>query len=81
MRRSKLKVAVGLLTGHTTFEFIHLNLDSHSGRTANCAGMKKQDRVYIVCHWHAKGTKPELHVLEAKGSIQLEGIWPHWSSS
>jgi len=83
MRRSKLKVAVGLLTGHT-------NLWAHTfklGLTAAglpTAGMRKKKRCIlyvIVWHWHVKDTEPESCVLEAEGSIHLEVEWPHWSSS
>jgi hypothetical protein len=42
MSRSKLKVAVGLLTVHIPLALICLNSGSQSGRIADCAGTKKK---------------------------------------
>jgi hypothetical protein len=49
MSRQKLKVAVGLLTGHTTLTAHMFNSDSHRCRIADYAGTKG-DSVHIVCH-------------------------------
>ena len=42
MSRQKLKVAVIMLKATQPSEPICLNLDSHSGRIADCAGTKKK---------------------------------------
>ena len=50
IRRQKLKVVVGLLTGHATLQPLEptcLNSDSHRGRIAYSAGMKGV-MVYIL---------------------------------
>ena len=58
MSRQKLRVAVELLTGHTTVKVQCLNSDSHRGKTAECAGTKGRQCTYCtVCHCAALACK------------------------
>jgi len=61
MLRLQLKVAVGLLTGHTTLRAHMFRHGLHNGRTANYAYMeKKMVCILYVWHWHAKDTEPRV---------------------
>ena len=50
MRTEKVKVAVGLLTGHTTFRTCMFELRFTQRQNCRLCGDKKEDIVCIVCH-------------------------------
>jgi len=50
--RQKLKMAVGLLTGHATLRAHMFRLRLTQRQDCRQCGDEREDSVHIVCHWH-----------------------------
>ena len=77
MSRSKLKVAVGLLTGHTTLRAQMFKLGLTQRQDCRLCGDEKEDGEHTVYHCPTLACKrykiPGSYVLEAQGFRKREG--------